>query len=454
MIDLRRTEQRFFISQSESELLLTELLKLLDEVSFSDRPYSQTVYIGDDEFLVPWGISLKARRYLPCQLEKVTFEPTTTFNCEIKAEESAGSQGRIKEKRSLTISDFINWIKISLKITEAIRPHVLTQYHRRHFTRPSMNLRLTFDTEIRYGYFLPEGQFIWTGDENGSRIEIKVDEQAFGSQVYGQILAILEHHGAMPVISKKEQAYNFQGAYLDGFSCKPQKEITGVEIEAKFEVNQSHYQKLLADLKNGFLAGVFPGLYIADDYPYTQATTSINHYWSKAISGQPSDGVKLLFRVGNFSVVTKADTIVIPDPHQLGCILKRTEKKSQVYPHTNQALREIIEYYTNLFGPLEYCGFVYRQRRAFWPETIKEGRIYHLSIDRCITPRGLLYQLELEYVGRRPGDWQVSSSTEEKIIAELGELAWAIYNWVNRGGDVLMPSRLTKFEWLVGGQGA
>lgn len=452
-IDLSRVEQRFLVPFGEEGRLAADIAMILQFTTYSDRPFSQTVYINDDELSVPWGVSLKARRYIGQPQQRIRLHPRTLFSCEIKTEESEGSQRRLKQKKVMRLKDFCQWASTELAFVLAgaiLRPHIVTQYYRRHYVSQDEDLRLTLDTEMQYGFFPANRPFIWTGNEDGGRVEIKIDQDAMASQEYQLVMDILSQHGAITVISKKEQGYNFHGHYLDiNFGCRPQKELRGVEIEAKFEVCHPQPQRLFDDLKRAFLVGSFAG-YMLEDYPFTQATASINHYWSRMIGNQIVDGVKFLYRAGHFGIVTKEKTIVIEDPHHLNCILRRSENKSEVYRQTKENVERILASHQGSFGDLRYCGFVYRQRHAFWPENVSNGRIYHLSLDRCICSGRILYQMELEYVGRRPGDWQVSSSAEEEIVAELSELAWVIYQYINRESQILVPSQLTKFEWLIG----
>lgn len=455
MIDLVRTEQRFFVPKDSQAELLKKMSRILAEKKFSENPYAQTIYLGEDEFAYSWGTSLKARRYLPEAESNIQINPATPFNCEIKREETEGSLVRWKVKKILTLSQFIDWIKVKIPEAEkwGVRPYVLSQYHRRHFVNSEETLRLTADTEIKYGYFLSHemsffASFLWTGEEDGLRIEIKASEEVFKSSLYRQLLEVLRQAGALPVISKKEQAYNFHGNFIDTTKgCKPKKEIADSEIEAKFIVLANHYRFFLNDLKAAFSSGAFTGIGIASDYPYSQATTSMNQYWGRRLNGKLVDGVKLLFRPGNFSVVIKEQTEFLPNQYGLGCVLKRREIKGDVIPHVEETMTETLERYEEIFGPLELCGMVYRQRQAFWPETEKTGRIYHISLDRCISEGKILYQLEIEYVGRRPGDWQ--PATELEIVNEITNLAWEVYLWANQRKQVLVPTMLTKFEWLT-----
>ena len=262
MIELRRTEERFIVPSEAVTGLLDQIQTVLSPVVYSEKPFVQTVYIGDDEYSVPWGVSLKARRYLRGFQGAVLLEPEAIFNCEIKREESAGSSGRIKEKRSLTLDEFMQWVRDEFPklYGVAIRSHLLTQYYRYHFAGGDEALRLTFDWNIRYGFFTDCQSLRWLGGERGARVEMKTDQQSADSPIYQQVVGILESHGAFPVISKKEQGYNLVGAYLDTFGGGPQKELVGMEIEAKFEVAESDYQVFLADLKAAFARrDVLPG---------------------------------------------------------------------------------------------------------------------------------------------------------------------------------------------------
>jgi hypothetical protein len=451
-LDLKRLEQRFMVPEAEAALVLNKLGQIMAPVSYSERQFNQTIYVNDDELSVPWGISLKARRYITKPDGTIIIGPSDLFNCELKWEETAGGAGRIKTKFSLTLPDFC--LLAAKQLTDIIgqqvslRPHILIQYRRCHFIpRDNAEMRVTADQEMEYGFF-PLGQpMVRLGQEKGLRVEIKMDKNK-NSSAYKEVVDLMCQRGAVPTISKKNQAYNFHAKYLDQFGTKLHKELAGTEIESKFSVSHPRPYAFFMELKKAFLRGEFPDFFL-DPYPYTKAGTSINFYWTRLEKGKMVEGIKLLYRGQQFRIVTKAQTQILPDEFGLSCVMKRHEEKGERFDLSFENLKNVLAQYTEKFGQLTPQGHLLRSRLALWPENKKSGRVYHLNLDRCVKDDEVFYQLELEYVGRRPEVKQTNVDPERKIIKELCGLSWSVYLFANRQAQVLLPSQTTKLEWLT-----
>ena len=449
-IDTQRIEQRFMVPQKEAAAFLKQLERIFLPVSYPNN-INQTIYFNNDDLAVPWGISIKARRYLdPTDCAK-RIDPTENFFCEIKKEKKAGSPNREKIKTVSSLSDFSRWAKE--KVSDAIGgrslyPHILTQYRRRHFILPRQNdIRVTTDSEMAYGFFTKD-LLTWLGEEEGLRVEIKTSQTASTNPTCAKLFKLLKQHGAVPVISKKDQAYNLLSQYLDKFGDQLTKELAKTEIEAKFLVECSQPYNFFLGLRNSFLKNKIPG-FTLKPYPYIKAGASINFYWTRLEKGKPVDGIKLLYKGQRFRIVTKAKTRILKDIYGLNCLMIRREEKGERFEHSKENLERVLAESTQKFGSLTPQGHLLRSRLAIWPESEKTRRVFHLSLDRCSRNGNIFYQLEIEYVGRKPGYSLVESKiAQEQIIKELSLLSHEVFQLANKKGFVLQPSQLTKLEWI------
>ena len=434
---------------------MRRLSKLLTPISFSEKPFNQTLYLNNDELSVPWNISFKARRYVAEPADTLIIDTKEQFSCEMKKRESEGGPGREKIKIRSTLSDFCRWAALQLSEIAKdfpLRPYILTQYRRRHFVSPeNKGIRVTVDTEMAYG-FLPEDQpFIWLSREKGLRVEIKTDSETTNIALCANVIELLQKHGALPVISKKDQVYNFHAKYLDQFSSKLQKELVNTEIEAKFLIEHPRPHILFLGLKNAFRQGEFPDFFL-DPYPFTQIKASVNFYWTRFKNGKATEGVKLLHKGLMFRAITKTETRILEDSHGLKCLMARQEEKGKRLEYSRENLEQVLAQYAEKFGALALQGYLFRHRLSFWPENRKSGRFYHLTVDRCTKDGKILYQLEIEYVGRKL-DQPFDANPQEEILKDLDNLSWAVYQFSNKNASfshpVLLPSQLTKLEWLI-----
>ncbi len=84
-------------------------------------------------------------------------------------------------------------------------------------------------------------------------------------------------------------------------------------------------------------------------------------------------------------------------------------------------------------------------RKAFWVDNLKTGRTYHISLDCCIGPPGILYETEVEYTGRYIGSGNTKQDEAEKEIIE--DIAKITKILIEKFPE-LKPSELTKQKWL------
>lgn len=456
-IDLTRLERRFIVPKEEAASLLKCLNKASKSLSH-DKEIVQTIYLNDDNLSASWKMSLKARRYLKRpDIEAIDINPSELFKCELK-KERAGNPVKTKTKVYSTLPNFCFWATTRLSDvlgSTSLRPHVLSQYRRRHFlplpTNNNLEMRVTADTEMAYGFFPKDRPFVWTGKENGLRVEIKTNPELTDSAAYKEIVILLQQHGAIPVISKKGQAYNLHAKYLNQqFGSKIQKELLDTEAEAKFLINHPQPTALFFEIRKALQNREIPGFSL-DSYPHTHSSDSINFYWDTG--REKTNGLKLLYKGLFFRAVTKAKTRILKDAYGLNCLMVRQEKKGERTEYSRENLDRVLTEHAEKFGPIKPLGHLSRARLSIWADNINNGRIFHLTIDRCTKEGGkVLYQLEIEYAGRKAVYPQSEITPEKDIMKNLCDLSWSIYQFANKKAapshPFLTPNQLTKLEWL------
>jgi len=448
-----RNEERFMILPENLPAFLTAIQAVLVRKNFSENHIAQTVYFNNNDYPVPWGVAIKARRYLPEFSREIHLDPAAIYRLEIKSAETGSLKSKIQQE--LSLAEAAGFISSALGLH--LRPYVADEYRRDHFvSKQSPELfRLTVDQGTGYGFF-EEGSSsaAWLDDEAFARVELKIAPGYQGLPEYQKVVEIITSHKLMPVISKREHALSFVGLVLDKKgSHPPRKETKDCEIEAKFLVRHPDPAALLLNLKN-YLRQSSTDYEVAPHYPFTQEGASINHYWSRQDQdGQLKEGLKLMFIGRQVKPVLKQQTRVLPDPYGFGCILERQEVKEKPFLYTPEDFGTYLAQAEESLGKLDYVGYLVRSRRAFWPENRKTKRIFHISLDKCEALGGKFaeWQLEIEHTGRYEEYVAPGADVEEikaAISREVAELSNIVLSFCNRKGRHLVPSTLTKFNWL------
>lgn len=127
--------------------------------------------------------------------------------------------------------------------------------------------------------------------------------------------------------------------------------------------------------------------------------------------------------------------------------------KAPRFAFTKQSRDDLLSEVEKEYGKLEYVGYLIRSRKSFYPQNNKTGRFFHVSIDRNVSFDGRIeWQLEVEYVGRYQEFLESVEPNEEKLKSdirkEVAELSQEIISFCNREKECLIPTTLTKFDWL------
>lgn len=446
-LDLLRHEQRFFLWPPAAEGFSAELRRGWREVQFSDRPHVLTIYLESDEHDVPFGTSVKLRRFLPQPADALSRGDDGTFQFEIKG--TRGETERTKTtRRATSLPEAIAEARAALNIP-TLRAYLAVGYERRHFVpRDGTPLRVTLDRDIRFWYFVPGDEYATPlGTEEISRFEVKLPIAGGGHfPAWEALRGVLAAHGALPINSKRTEGFARIGQYLTArFGRGVTRDLIGQEIEAKLLVLCDDPPLLFRFLKECLRNG--GPIRLAGYFPYTIDAETVNQYWAEERDGKLADGLKVLLRGDHFGSVEKSDTDAIDSS---AGIVKRREVKSPIQPYHPEAYRAVVDEWMTRASSPRFLGYLTRWRRAIWPEEAASGRIYHISLDRCHASRRPepLWQLEIEYVGRR-ADVSGGGDPEQVVVEEIHDLAHRLLERANRKGrSWLVPTTLTKFQWL------
>lgn len=451
-IDLLREESRFFIPVSALEGFLKEIKKKFYRKRFSHNEVVQTLYLGNDEQTVPWGMSLKVRRYLKDYSLEMFLDPNEKYLFEFK-QKISGTSLNAREKTPRQETSISEAVKIaSQQLGVSLRPYLLVEYYRQHFL-PKINipLRLTVDTDVSYWYFGHDKPYFLKADREIVRVECKISTDIEKEPLVKSVFNFLSEIGAQPIISKKEEGFNLIKTHFDRYYARPLiKELKDCEIEAKFVLQNTDPIQFFIGLKEWCRQETLP-IILDSHYPFTFTTSSINQYWCKKTDKElPREMVKFLFKGDVVRPVFKKRTIIIDSSL---AIIKRKEVKEEKFFYSAEGFKGKLDSYSDRFGPLEYAGYLARSRKAIWPEHIASGRVYHVSLDRCLAPGKFpFYQLEIEYSGRHQNKCSEvihQSLVEREIIEDTKYLARTILSVAKQKKINLQPNRLSKFDWLT-----
>ncbi|MBI3190948.1 hypothetical protein HYZ41_04575 [archaeon] len=378
IIDLpTRDEIRYCITDTQE--FLSRISPHFKEKEFSRNEFTQTIYFNNEEQTVPFGVSLKARRYI------YSPDPSIDENFEYFFDEKIGSGNKKTKKRTKIrfgdISSYVNQNYNFLGVP--LRPYFMVVYHRNHYVPADENgIRLTLDIDMDY-FFLPGNKknvldAVYIGHENTySRLEVKEKNRTQSSE---HIKHIVDEMNLIPIISKKCKAYYFVDKYNKSMFGKPfVNELPEYEIESKLAAESEETFHKVKDLfRNGY-----KGFVLSRHYPYTVESSSIHRYYEHGGSV-----FKVLFKGNSASVKEKTNRIILIDPLNVDCIFSVNERKVDMTPEELQNV---------LAGHME--GEIYKAKKCFYLTNEDTGRFYHVSFDRCSTEKDALCQMEVEYTG-------------------------------------------------------
>jgi len=408
------------------------------EVIYSDNHYTQTIYFNNDFYSLPFGFSLKLRRYVGNPQDNISLSDTKYILEEKHTLMEDGVLIKKKKRENLnreevlgrfSHQDLAHILSDSLPNQNDIpsglllKPQVATQYHRRHFCLDD-HLRITLDDELQFFAF-DTTNASKIGEHGLIQIELKSDTLTKNME---EALSELNRIDAIPSISKKSFCFNRLASYRESkidSEYRLNNEIPEKEFELKFNnVNLSSgiifllLRTLFEQEKNNFI--------ICPEQPYSDEIGAIHRYYHN-----PGQITRVAY-VGNTSRITSKKY-----HDQNNMVLVRLEHKSSLL--TASSAQEI----GGDFG--KNIGELYRVRKSFWVVNQNSGRVYKIAADNSYTNTSLLGQIEIEYSGIRKG---VPLNNPNRIIeADINNLGNILLS-SPLTSPYLETTTLTKFEWL------
>jgi hypothetical protein len=417
-----RKEERCYIQTSKLGEFIRGIKPITTEKEFKTG-YNQTLYLNNSEHEVPFGISIKARKYSKLSWgKKIKLNLNDEWILELKKDLIIeDSRLRQKERKNLKLKDISKILQKETKdfsLSLPLRPCVADSYRRRHYlVKGSDDFRITIDDNLNY-YFFESGLIgIKIGQEDYIRIEVKVPPNKLKSSKFKMIRNLLLKLKAEPIISKKDTAYALLGKYLrNKFNEKTAK--SDIEIEAKLSLDgrkQNIFHKIRNDFKRGRINGFGP----MKGFPYILESGRLHKY----IVNHQNNYIRIGLKGDSQTTTLKENSETIKDLLNLNCILKRREIKiSQPKKDLNQSLR-----------------MLYRKRKYFIVQNNKNKETYCILIDRCTCGAKELFQIEIEGL--------TLSSLRDKEAEIIKDIAY-ITNKILRKYKDLKPTTQTKLDWL------
>lgn len=418
-----REEERWIITNDKLSSFLEEIKNITIIKNFSTN-YNHTIYFNNQNHELPFCTSIKARRYSQNKFNG-SIDLNEEWIFELK-EEYISQKSHLKKKKreSLTILEIINNLASSdiykkYHLNFPLLPYVADSYKRSHYDVIGQDdFRITIDSDLEYYFFNSKTETSFLNQENYTRIEIKIPEEKLNPPELQIIRNSLNKLKAIPVVSKKDMAYNFVYEYLINKSNHHIHEFD-IEIEAKLTLEEKD-QYLFSKIYDDFKKGTFENFEILKSFSYIVEKGKLHQY----IIG---DGNPTRISIkGDKSVInTKSNLEILKDEFNLNCIIKRKEI-SKKYENINfQAPSRIL----------------YRKRKFFIVKDINvnDGYNYSITLDRCTYNGKEIFQIEVEGLLL-----STDKNQEQKIINDISHI---VYKLLQRYPS-LKPTIITKEKWI------
>lgn len=221
------------------------------------------------------------------------------------------------------------------------------------------------------------------------------------------------------------------------------KELPGLEAETKMELLTLDPVSFILDLTEEFESGAyFPLLrqHTLGTLPTGIKSFSyeITYYGSSEEEGLKETFGLVKHPTRDFYLLKKKGS---ESEEDCGMVLIRKEEKDDLStPLTSKEADLLIS-----SGPFIRVGSLERERYGFYAFNSESWRNFGIVADRVTSGENQIAQVEIEYKGRA-GVFPVLPCTRIEIVKELEEIALAVQQ---KHKNILRPTRLTKFGWLL-----
>lgn len=419
--DLLIREELRYLCDSPQEFVAL-IHRFFEQTRFSDQDCAETIYFDNDEHVLPFIASARARRYCSNTCELPTVNNDQYF-LEFKLSNGVTKTKERVEDSLEHATELANERGFALR--GMLRPYVAIQYHRNHYVpRRGSGMRVTVDTDIRYFFFPPgEKNAIAIGHENHfGRVEIK--DAGSHPHLRTTLSQALDRTHSIPIISKHFTAYRFLHTYRRSlFPRAPVNEFPAQKIKTKLEC-PGLSERLFHPARDVFAADASLTHTICPTYPYVAESARIHRY--HLIDDYV---VKALVRGNRVSIITPTHNADEYEQRGNLLILNRSQRKE--FSH----LRECASV---LSSPL--AAEIESKKKMFWLSNRISGRIYRIALDRSTHETDALYQIEVEYQG--------AVSPLDPSLDAIGDDIEAIAKRLTAIDQRLTYSQRTKSQWL------
>lgn len=230
------------------------------------------------------------------------------------------------------------------------------------------------------------------------------------------------------------------------------KEFPGFEVESKWNLLTENpiptVLKFVEDVNSGVWKPFVVAKVIGKLKTGTKLLEAQYDYWAvedcetsrlgqiaKAAYFPGLDFYQVIFKEGSNKRVKLQDGCPVNPP------LVRPEERIGKIVRGKEAAVTII---TKHFPSSQNVGSFFRQKCSVYIQNTASYRNFSISADFCSFGNKHLSQVEVEYKGRN-GVWFPDNMGYE-IAAEFGKIHAIL---VNLYGDILLPTDVSKFEWLT-----
>ena len=409
----QRIEMRWLLPVDSYLSIHRDLSKIMDQIYYSDKSWSRTLYFNNDSHDIPWGMNIKARKYFSKPIKKNFYlNERELWIHETKLTPAGNTIFKTKTCETLPLKKIIRTYRhcdvlcdVSSQlcpINSPLRPFLATEYERIHFIGDTLTggtMRLTLDRNIRYWHQLPDTIWVPLGREFGIRIEIKCNAGALASSLCQKIEHLIVRHRGIPVISKRFAALNRLNYWQKSLSPQPVNEFPSLELETSFSIPEERAQSFSSHLYQIFKRSTH-GFVLDPQRPYLTEWSMIRLYLTQ--------GARINLFGDTFRLVIKKHSRVKTLLDEIKC---SREEKSEHTPVDHRTLRRIYQGH-------RLTGAVTRHKRQFWVCDNK-FRLYKISVHRSsrLSNHSALTFLDIEYEGA--SSFEHVTFSQKKILTQL-----------------------------------
>jgi hypothetical protein len=434
---VERIEERRILPR-ENEVDFVSFIKSLSlyEKKYSDKPYTQTIYLDNELYPLPSEISIKLRRYSHRKSKVLTMFPQKEYILETKVSHYSNNEFVRKKVREQIKGDLIDKINLT-KILEKfelilpkhreydpwtpLKPIIGTQYKRKSYIlNNEESVKVTIDTDLELFDF-HNGEGTLNTSTKYLIIEVK-DNDIKNRDTALQIINYLDKIGGSRTISKKCFAFNKLNYKRMKSSPKVIKTLPELEIEKKYQIDKINPTVLFCKIREIFDS--HNNTFFIEDtkYHYSDYVGCIKEYWE-------NDKTYITISIigDEYRITKKSKEYSLKD-------MMRMEKKTDY---------KFLPVNYKTISDATFLGSSYRVKHKFWVVDKSTYGVYQISTDENYSQNESMKQLEIEFSGQLEDFSQkIRKKDARKGINEIGNIIQGNL------GKYISTSRISKPDWV------